>query len=121
MASDASRLPPPSSSRVTGWASGPISPKPPPSRDTVEGTVDELLTKATADGTISAAEWKDIRTVADQAPHKASADAREILGAWASDAFSIDSATRSGMRSFLRSCGYDVPSAPGQNVPPQQR
>ncbi len=72
----------------------------------------DALQKALADRKVTADEWsKLIKPEADKTAKEASADARELVAAYADDRYQIDSSARSGMASYLQSRGYDAPSA----------
>jgi hypothetical protein len=82
-----------------------------------------LLQDLTADGRLTTGEWQRLRPLADRLPRRASAEAREVLAAWASNALITERGARQGMQSFLSARGYKVPATSGagpqgEPVPP---
>ncbi|MBN1204032.1 MAG: S8 family serine peptidase [Myxococcaceae bacterium] len=83
--------------------------------------ISDAIRTVTADKKVTADEWKNVlKPVADAAPKEASADAREVVKLWASDGFEVDSAARRGMRDFLQSRGYEVPTAKPSGAKPAE-
>lgn len=83
--------------------------------------INDAIRTVTADKKITADEWKNVlKPAVDKAPKEANADAREIAKLWASDSFEVDSTARRGMRDFLTSRGYEVPTTKPSGAKPAE-
>ncbi|MBL8955812.1 MAG: S8 family serine peptidase, partial [Myxococcaceae bacterium] len=71
-----------------------------------------LLDAAVASGRVTAKSWEEqLEPLAEKLPRVASPEAKAVLEIWASDTFEVDPAARAGMRDFLLSRGYAMPSS----------
>lgn len=73
-------------------------------------SIRDALTTAVADLRITTDEWNRLlKPHADFSAKEASPEARELLGAWANDAYELEAGAAEGLRHFLLSRGYSVP------------